>query len=235
MKARKGLALALAVLAVSCTTKNDASVELYAVCGPPDDAAKCSTSGTCETLLAGRPWVATRTSLSRVQNEFRMFTQVNNQMPNNEDPEKGKANTNDFVIEEFQLRYSSFPGLSIPDFTYPQNQLVPAGGSATPIITFIPPQVMKVIDDANFAPMYAGSLAPNLRVDVEVRAAGHTRDGRGVTTEAWVVPIDVYDVDRVNSGTPPVSFDAVCVTTSGTRPASAVCPNNGQTASVECD
>jgi hypothetical protein len=94
-------------------------------------------------------------------------------------------------------------------------------------VTLIPEAVMKVIDDANFAPMYVGSISPSLRVDVEMQVVGHTRDGRGITTEPWTVPVDVYDVDKTNA-----IFDPVCVKSG--EVVTATCPNSAQTASHKC-
>jgi hypothetical protein len=225
----RGLALALIATLVSCATENDASIEVFGICGFPEDAAKCVTTGKCETLLAVRPFVFTRRGASNtIQNSLDLYVQVNNELKSNEDLGAGKLNTNDFVIDEFRYKFSSVPSLSIPEFTYEQNHIVPTDGSVTPLIPLIPAEIMATIDAEDLTTMYVSDLAPNARVDVELRVHGHTRDGREIETAPWVVPVDVYDVDTAG-----VIFDPTCVKT--TEVVTAICPHGGQVASFTCE
>lgn len=230
----KGLALALLV-AASCTTKNDASIELAAICSFPDDATKCAFSETCDKILLGTPWVATRWSASApnsldVLGSLVLPVQVNNQLKSNASESDYRVNTHDFTLEEFRLSFSSTPSLSLPARTFKLNQLVPADGSTVAFVKVIPEETMALIDAANLTTMYRSAFAPNAHVDVELKAFGHTRDGRNIETEPWVVPVEVYDVDV--PGVAVRSFDPTCPGTTTT--VTGICPQPGQVASISC-
>jgi hypothetical protein len=224
------VALLLVASLAACKADNDASIEVYALCSPPDDAEQCGTSGECDEFLTGRPFAATRISpgsppVGIFQNEFAQFVQVNNQMPNNADEDTFRVNTKDFTIEEYRLSYRSTPGIDIPDFVYKANEVVPAAGTAAPLVTLIPWEVMEVIDDAD--PVYPSPTAPvsfdGAIVEVELRLFGHTRDGSEIESAPWVLPVEVRDE---------VAFDPVCLDTGVFI---AACPGIGQTASVACE
>jgi hypothetical protein len=227
----KGLAFALATLLLSCTTKNDASVELAAVCGFPDDATKCTFSSTCDTILMARPWVATRVSAlapNDTQNGLDLPIQINNRMKSNADPGTFRLNTHDFTAEELRLSYSSSPAISIPSRSWPVNAYVPAEGSTVAMLKLIPPETMAVIDAANLPALTAGPFAPNAHLEITLKLYGHTRDGSNIETEEWTVPVDVYDVDVPAARV----FDPTCPGTTST--VTGVCPHTGQSASVSC-
>lgn len=232
MTLRNGVAFALATVLLSCTTKNDASVEIAAMCGFPDDAALCKFTAECETWLMDRPWVSTRVSTLAVNDSINYLAlpiEIMNRMKANDDESLFRVNTNDFTIEEFRLSFTSSPAIALASQVHKHNQLVPAEGTTVAMVTLIPERTMAAIDAENLPTSWNSWDAPNVRVDVAVQAYGHTRDGQTITTEPWVVPVDVYDVDRPNR-----TFDPVCVTTSGSVPASAVCPKGGQTARIGC-
>jgi hypothetical protein len=223
----------LAVLLASCTTKNDTSIEIASVCSFPDDAKKCSFSSTCEKVLMSRPWAATRWSHSRwadVQTSLDLPVQINNNMKSNADAGTFRTNTNDFTIEEFRLSFSSRQ-IALGGVTVHHNQLVPAGGSTVAMVPLIPPEAMMAIDAENLPTTYNSVWAPNAAVDVTIKAFGHTRDGHSITTEGWVVPVDVYDVDVIASNVR--SFDPVCTSTTATS--LVACPHPGQSASITCE
>lgn len=226
----KGLAFALLV-AASCTTKNDASIELAAICAFPDDAAECAFASRCDAVLMGRPWAATRWSFAAsndVITGLDLPVQINNQLKPNADPVLFRVNTNDFTVEEFRLSFASTPSLSLPSRTFRLNQLVPADGSTVAMVRVIPEETMALIDAENLPTLYNSRLAPNVRVDVSIKAYGHTRDGQSLETEEWVVPVDVYDVDR-----PARNFDPTCPGTTTT--VTGICPHPGQYASISCE
>src|SRR5512138_781996 len=103
MKTRLNRLALLVVAALLACRKNDASIEIYAVCAPPDDAEKCESSGKCDRFLLGRPAVWTRISPGTpptgvYQNDLTLILQVNNQLPNNANGDAFRVNTNDFTI-----------------------------------------------------------------------------------------------------------------------------------------
>ena len=90
-------ALALAAVALACAD-NSASIEPYAICSPPDDAAPVQ--------LGVRPAVH-RAARARHLGEpaAPIFLQVNNQLPMNDDLSAGRVNTNDAYVTEYEVEY----------------------------------------------------------------------------------------------------------------------------------
>lgn len=223
---KPSLALLLALLAVAaagCERDNDASIEVFTICAPPEDAASCGTDGTCERVLASpRPAVfVTVTPLNgtgAVTNQLEMFVQVNNQLLPNDDPALGRVNTNDFIGGEYLLSFRGLPGLS--DVVYPANFTVPADASQTPVIPLIPASTMLQIRPA----LNGTAGAP---VIVELRIRGELRDGTEIETGPFEVAVDVINAN----------FDAndPSVCTGADELPVGFCPNAGQTASVACE
>jgi hypothetical protein len=215
MKPRILIAMALAAGAAACT-KDHASVEIFAVCAPPTDAGACSSAGTCEALLASpRPFVYLIDSAGFV-NELVMFVQVNNQLLDNSDPSSGRVNTNNFFIEEYRL---AFPGSGIPDVDVPASGTVASNSSSTPVIPLLPFQSSQALSAA----MTGAGLAVAV-VSVELRIQGRFGDGTSHETGVFKLAVDV-----ANSQAPvPVCPKAGDVVT-------AICPNDGQTASIKCE
>lgn len=223
MKTRSPLLLVpLLALGAGCAVDNMASIEIWGLCGFPKEAATCTTSGECETVIASRPFAFTSAlaldGTGPYVYGFDLFVQVNNQLPNNADPVRFRTNTNDFTIEEYRLTFTSSPALPLPPYAFRATHIVPASGSVTPLIPLIPPEIMVLIDAANPTYLYG----PGALVEVTVEIFGHLQDGTEILTAPFVVPIDVIDA---TAGAP---------TCGGTGSAVAVCPHNGQTATVEC-
>lgn len=222
-------ALLLLAAMVSCT-KNDSSIEIFAVCAFPEDATKCESVGKCDRFLLGRPAVATAIApgtpaMGPFQNDLTLIVQVNNQLPNNADKSTYRVNTNDFTVEEYRLSYSSNPPIAIPGFSVRTNLIVPAAGTAAPFVPLIPWEVMAAIDAAD--PVYSdpsGAITTaGAIVDVELKLFGHTRDGREIESAPWVLPVQVFDG---------IAFDPVCVGTGEVL--KDVCPHIGQSGTFAC-
>lgn len=206
--------LALAALA-GCAPQH-ASVEIFAICAPPEDAKLCAGTTTCAKVV-GAPrlylYTSVNTAAGAVTNSLVASIQFNNQNPRNGDVTAGRTNTNDAVIEKYRL---SFPGSGVPDVDYPATATVPAGGSQSPVVTLIPPETTDLL--AALIP--DGSIA---LVVVELRAEGRYMDGTRFETGVFRVPVDV--VDELFLGGP------ACTNTSEVR---FYCPNAGQTSSNKC-
>jgi hypothetical protein len=213
MKTRLVLATALALaLPLGGCRDNDASVEIFAICAPPDDAKKCGTSGSCSSLLAS-PRLFAYTSVGGVVNQLEAFIEFRNQLPDNTDLELGRLNTNDFIGEDYLLSFSGVAGLS--DVIFPANFTVPADSSSTPVVTLIPQVTMAQLSTA----LAAGQTA---LVVVELRARGHLVDGSQIETGPYEVAVEVIDASYTPIG---------CTTAGDVR---FYCPNIGQTASTTC-
>lgn len=213
MKTRLALATALALaLPLAGCRDNDASVEIFAICAPPDDAEACGTNGSCGALLAS-PRLEVFTSVGGVLNELQEFIEFRNQLPDNRDLDLGRVNTNDFIGEDFLLSFSGVAGLA--DVIFPANFTVPADGSSTPVVTLIPQVTMAQLSTA---------LAANTTalVIVELRARGHLVDGSQVETGPYEVAVEVTDASFTPAG---------CPTVGDVR---FYCPNMGQTSSTTC-
>lgn len=210
------LAAALLVLALAGCRDDLATIELFAICAPPDDAASCGTTGACEAVLASpRLEVLTSVNVGGVAtvNQLEAFVQLNNQLPNNADVDLGRVNTNDFIGEAYLIHFRGVPGLS--DVVYPANFTVAAESSSTPVIPIIPSSTMIQLRGA----IVDGTTA---LVIAEVRVRGHLIDGSEIETEAFDVAVNVTDSEFVPAG---------CPTLGDVR---FYCPNAGQTASTEC-
>lgn len=211
---KPSLALLLALLAAAaagCARDNDASIEIFALCAPPDDAKACGTDGTCEAMLASpRPFV--HTTVGGQLNQLEMFVQVNNQLLSNDDPASGRLNTNDFVAKEYRL---SFRGLPLSDVVYPANFTVAADTSSTPIVPLIPLSTMAQI-------RAAPGINSRALVIVELRVRGELRDGSEIETGEFDVAVDVLNSD----------FVPACPNVGDLF---FSCPNFGQTASELCE
>jgi hypothetical protein len=217
MKQLAAITCALALAASGCVS-NRATVEMFALCAPPDDAAKCGMSGgKCDAYLASaRPFVFL--TVGAAANGFEMFTEVHNQAPNNADPSAGRANTNDAIVTGYELDFSS-ELYNRTNYFFPANFGVPAGGGFVPVIKYIPDEVamdMRTVFGAQ------GATAP-IPVTVTVRLKGHLLDGVEFTTGDFLITIDVWNTAFLGYTCPKLG-DVV----------SAVCPAVGQTSSWAC-
>jgi len=232
-------ALTLALGAGGCVD-NHASVQIYAICGPPEDAAKCTTAGECETVLAGRPQVVTRyfdDGTTVIYNSLDLYVQVNNRMPDNSDESAGRVNTNDAIVENLRFAFQvtgytvgGIPGvLPVVSLTYPFAQTVPTNSSTTPMIPLIPAEIMGA---APFTPLgtglngvAAGDDDKYLVVLVELSLEGHLEDGTHFETAAHTMAVEVYDGVAALPICPKAPAEIV----------TAICPHAGQTASFVCE
>lgn len=217
MKTRLSVLACVLALASAGCVDNDASIEILAICAPPEDAEQCrGTSGECEMYLASdRPWVYTRRSDGTL-NRLEEFVQINNQLPNNADPDVFRANTNDFIAEEYVLEFKGANG--VPKITHPANFAIPASSSFSPVIPIIPESAMTFISAA-----LPDSTMPRL-VIAEITLRGRLVDGSEIETGVFSVAVDVFDAVFPGFGCP-----------KPTEIVTAVCPNDGQTASVTCE
>jgi hypothetical protein len=230
------VAFAFALLAgtAGCKTENHASIEVFGICGPPEDAETCSTSGECETFFAGRPTVFTMAESAFFpgvifENELNHFMQVNNQLPNNADPSAGRVNTNDAIIESYEFSFDvrgtfdaigAFFQVSIPDLSYPAVSTIPANGSFTPNVPLIPRAQLKAISDEMFLNGDDDSLAT---VIVSLRMKGHLEDGTEFETAEHEYAIDVIDMIAAAPVCPIAGEEVV-----------AICPHEGQDFTFVC-
>lgn len=230
------LALALALGAGGCVD-NHASVQIFAICAPPEDAAVCGTDGECAAVLANRPWVdtlldpgdpAATPPIPPTYNSLDLFVQVNNRMPDNSDESAGRVNTNDAIIElilyEFEVQGFTVlgvaPVLGTATFEYPLSQTVPSNSSSTPLVPIIPPEIMGPLDT-----LLAGDDDGEVVVLAHVAFAGHLEDGTDFETAPHMFAVNVYWA----LVTPPVCPKAPA------EIVTAICPHKGQTASFTCE
>ncbi len=209
MKTR-ALLLAVALLALGPTgcAKNMTSVEIAAICAPPDDAAACTFNATCGAQFIG----VTKIDVG-LTDRLWLIVQMNNQMTNNADPGTFRTNSHDAYVEEVSTEYEApFP---IPDTRQRVGPyVVPANGSAVVSIFPVTPVAAAVIGAA------AGTTP--LGIVAKTKVSGHYQDQTAFETAAYEVAVDVcngcIDPNPCTTGVP-VAF----------------CPNFGQSpASVKC-
>jgi hypothetical protein len=220
MKTRLAAFTLATVLGASGCADNHASIEMLALCAPPEDATECGMAGTCETYLASaRPWVSL--FAFGAPNGLQMFTEVHNQMLANDDPSSGRVNTNDAIVTGYELDISNV-AYDRRAYPYPANFGVRAESSFVPVIQFIPPEIALDMS-SRLSAMAPGDPGPFTTL-VGVRLQGRLLDGSEFETGTFQIAVDVFNDDFPGFGC--VKPDEVVV---------AVCPNTGQTASVACE
>lgn len=127
-------ALALALAGAACTGDNNASIQVQQICAPTED---CTFAATCDMQYIGV--VTMDTALT---DQLWLFLQVNNHLADDADEQRGKLNTNDAYVEEYEVEYE---GLAAPDVSGRLQTLVPAGGSAVVSVFPIPSTVGAMI------------------------------------------------------------------------------------------
>lgn len=193
-------ALALALAGAACTADNNASVQVQRICAPPEDG--CTFSATCDLQYIGVVTMDTA-----VTDQLWLFLQVNNQLPDDTDAQRGKLNTNDAFVEEYQVEYE---GLAAPATSGRLQSLVPAGGSAVVSVFPIPPAI-------------GASIAVTGDVIAKLRLKGKYGDEESFETARLEIPI------RICSGCvgAPVCADgspaALCPPNPGQLPLAATC------------
>ncbi len=216
------LAVLAALVGAAGCASNHGSVEIFALCAPPD-AASCGEDGACTAYLASpRPYFYTAWQDSgglAHANELQMFVQINNQMPQNGDVTSGRVNTNDFSIDTYRLSFTA-PGVSLPEMDYPASGTVPANGIASPVIPLIPYPIAAALAAGLSAQGITGAVPASVTVHVKVK--GHLEDGSAYETAEHDFAVDVYNDTFLGY---PCPLGKVVT---------GVCPNVGQTSTWTC-
>ena len=146
---------------VGCTVQNLGAVQVAAMCYPTAD---CTFAATCTNSDAlGAPYVDLLTTGGTLLYPF----EFDNQRLNNANATSGLTNTNDAVIEKFEMSYQA-AGVSLPSATSPQFVVVPAAGTTVAAVILIP----EVAGTA----LAAALPATPTEVIVHFKAAGHYED-----------------------------------------------------------
>jgi len=212
----RALAALLPLLALAgCTEDNNVSVQVFAICAPPE--SDCSFSGECgaKTLDVLRLDVG-------VTSAYWAFIEVHNQLLDNTDVSAGRGNTHDAYVEEYAIEYEVQGGAialpSITDQVVSGPSIVPAEGTSVVSVFPIPPAIGQRL---------AMSVAAGAGVEViaKVRLRGFYADQSRFETAEFPIPIVVCN-GCVGA---PTCADATQVVV-------GVCPQPGQTpASVTCE
>jgi hypothetical protein len=198
------LALVLAVFGTGCGRSNQASIEIAALCFPTDD---CTFSATCsEVLLTGTLWVDLQATPVLV-----FPIQINNQRLDNADIESGRVNTNNAVIDRFEMTYQ-VNGSAIAAAVSAQTIVVPAAGSTVAGVTLIP------------AGSALAGLPSGTWVSVQLKVHGSYQDGTEFDTGEHPIPVILQNG---------LFTGYACADPEQT--VKSVCPNAGQTANVVCE
>lgn len=209
MKTR-ALFLAPLLALLACEAKTNAPVEIAAICLPPDDAAVCSFSETCDAQFIGMNAMDTS-----VTSALWLVIEVQNQTLNNADPDTrpGGVNTQDAFVHEARVEFDGAP-VSESRFPILGSARIPAEGTAVISVLAIDERV-----GAQFA-----SLLPSLGDSVDVighmRLRGEYQDTTDFETGDFDVPI------RVCNGCLGATLSVPCATAGDVR---FICPpNDGQ-------
>jgi hypothetical protein len=205
------LALAVAV-ASGCSVDHRGAVALTRLCFPPTPGAdgSCTLAATCDQVLAsGRLFVDLATSGGTLLYPI----QIDNQRLATSDSETGRVDTAQAFVERFEMRYE-MQGLSFPNAFANQAVSVPTGGSTVAMVRLIPPGA--------FVPTSGAVPAGPTSAIIHVKAHGTYGDNQSFETAEYSVPVDV-SVGVVGGFGCPAG-----------QSLAAVCPQDGQTASVLC-
>jgi hypothetical protein len=237
--ATRAAAAALLLVATSACIDNNASIENFGVCYPGDAGSdSCAPDGECERWLSGQAELYLQRTMNldgtggTITNGLTLAMQFNNQLPNNADDRSGRTNTNDAFIEEFRFEYSSpgYPGLVLVHAEPVTAPPIPANGSATAWVPFIPPVVSEqILALMRPCPSADPTACASANVDavvviVNARAAGRYGSDQEFETSPYPLPVLVHST--VFPGyVCPVAGDVL----------TAVCPNAGQTSTFKCE
>lgn len=189
-----------ALLALAGCSKNGASVQVQAICYPPD---ACTFSNKCEKVLLGNPFV----DVALGDQSIGLFIQVENQLTDNGDADSFRTNTNDAHVDELVLEYS---GVAIPRQSFRTNQAVPAG--ATQIVGV--PAVPTGYTGALGAVVGGGGVAT-------LRMRGYFDDGTRFETAEFPIAFDVC----AGCVTPCAAGKSVCGGNDGQEPKTCFDPD----------
>jgi len=157
-----------------------ASIQIQAICAPSDD---CTFSGRCDMQYIGFPTLDVATSLT---GRLWLFLQVENQLPDNEDLDAGRLNTNDAHIDETTIEYDGAP---FPPVAIGSNFSVQAGETAVVSVDAIP----QPLDALTVLAAYEGEVV------ARVRFRGYYDDATRFETGEFPITI------RVCNGCAPVA------------------------------
>lgn len=203
--------LLLAAAALACTVDNNASIQVVAMCAPPEDS--CGTENGCGTYLASEPFVY----LEGGTNHFEMFVEMINQLADNSDASAGRLNTNDAYVEKYRLSYRS-AFFNYSDYDYPASGVLKAGSTGAPSVRLIP----ETISAPMSAAMATAGVTSGL-VRVELTVIGHYASGDSFEVGGVEFPVQVHN-DAFPGYFCPNATDTITY----------VCPNVAQTAAYTC-
>jgi hypothetical protein len=174
MKTR-ALAVLVPLLALAgCTADNNVSIQVAALCAPPEDS--CTFDATCDAQFLGV------NALDLAQTDFFWaFVEVHNQMLNNADESVGRLNGHDAYVDEYSVEYDVRGGTALPSITRKVDAgpaFVPAEGTAVVSVVPIPPEVG--------AHLVAGS-----QVVARVRLRGFLADQSDWETAEYPIPVEI--------------------------------------------
>ena len=184
MKTRILPLAALAAALAGCVQENEASIQFYAVCYPPEPDATtgaCVYPESCEAVALGTFW-ADVSAVSAVAGAVAPV-EIRNQLFSNADDSVGRVNTNIAYIEQFRLEFVLPGGAMLPEEWVDANVTVPTSGSTVALVPVLPAYTASVIG----ALIGTGSA----HLVVNVRAAGVYADERTFETGPFKVPVDV--------------------------------------------
>ncbi|ACG71919.1 conserved hypothetical protein [Anaeromyxobacter sp. K] len=203
--------LLLATAALACTVDNNASIQVVALCAPPEET--CATDGGCGAYLASQPFVY----LEGGTNFLELFVEMTNQLADNSDPSAGRLNTNDAYLEKYRLSYRS-AFFSYSNYDFPASGILRAESTSAPVVRLIP--------EAISAPMSAAMTNAGVTtglVEVELTVTGHYASGDSFEVGGVTFPVDVHN-DAFPGYACPNATDTITY----------VCPNTAQTAEYTC-
>jgi hypothetical protein len=231
MKTRAIILLLAALPIGACRVDDMTSVQVAAVCLPPDDVAACTFAGDCGKT----EWIGVTRLDRRISSRLHLIVQANNQLTNNADTSAGRGNSHDAYVTDMEVEYDA--PVSIPPWRAPIGPYhVPANGNSA--ISMFP------IDFATPGALSASAAIANAvpangqyRLVANVRLLGKYQDETTFETAEFPVAVDVcdgclFDGLFIGSITAP-SFDCDPVTTGQQH--FIACPRLGQApASVDC-
>jgi hypothetical protein len=196
------------------------SVQVAAICAPPDDVAVCAFAGDCGKT----EFLGTSTLDVSVSDQLFLVVQANNQLTNNADSSAGRGNSHDAYVTEMEVEYEA--PVPVPAWREPIGPYhVPANGvsslSIFPIDASTPGALSAFMAIAGALP-----VGGQYRLVANVRLLGKYQDERSFETAVFPVAIDVCD------GCLPFDCDPV---TTGVQSPIGACPSFGQLpASLDC-
>lgn len=165
--------LTLLALATTGCEDNLASVQIQAVCAPPDT---CTFSGACDAQYISWPTLDLTASAT---DALTLYLQVENQLPDNGDVELGRVNTNDAHVDETIVEYDGVP---LGKVIMGSNFHVPAASTA---VVKVQPIVGGPATSTALAPFAGGEIVANLRF------GGYYDDGTRFETGEFPITVRI--------------------------------------------